>query len=237
MPPAPSRYFNDYASVVSQQTADALNQKLVDFEKATSSQVVVAVFPTMQSPSSVEDYVHRIFQAWQIGQKNRNNGVLLAVFVKERKLRIEVGYGLEGALPDAIAKRIIEEEITPHFKRGNFDAGLSAGVNAILQATRGEYKGSGRLRGSDLRRPPATFTSFVVFIILMGLMPLLARAARRGTVYGRSGRRRYSDPWWGSGWSTGGGWSSGGGGGGWSSGSSFSGGGGSSGGGGASGSW
>jgi uncharacterized protein len=237
MPPAPARYFNDYANVVSSQTADALNQKLVDFEKTTSSQVVVATFGTMQSSSSVEDYVHRIFQAWQIGQKNRNNGVLLAVFVKERKLRIEVGYGLEGALPDAIVKRIIEDEISPHFKRGNFDAGLSAGVNAILQATRGEYKGSGRLRGSDRRQPPATFATFVVFIIFLAVVPLLLRAARRGTVYGRSGRRRYSDAWLGGGWSTGSNWRSGGGGGGWSSGSGFSGGGGSSGGGGASGSW
>jgi len=242
MPPAPKQHFNDYAGITSAATRDKLTRKLEEFEKATSSQVVVAVFPKMQSDSSLEDYVHRMFQAWRIGQARNKNGVLLAVFTQDRRIRIEVGYGLEGALPDATAKRIIENEITPHFKRGNYDAGLVAGVNAILAATRGEYRAGARAHrtGSDHWVRRWIFNrffpwNFLVVAIGMNVLWTLAfgRRRRRGTVYDRRGRRRYSSGWdWGGGRSSGGGggWSSGGGGG-------FSGGGGSSGGGGASGSW
>ena len=233
MPPAPVRYFNDYAKVVPAQAADRMNRQLESFEKESSIQVVVAVFPKMESLSSIEDYVHRMFEAWKIGQRGKNNGVLLAVFVDDRKLRIEVGYGLEGALPDALGRRIIDNEIAPHFKRGNYQAGLAAGINAILTATKGEYKGTGRTQG----RKPATgfwlldkvvFNSWFPWHIIFGLTVLSMIWRRifgtRGTVYDRRGRRQYSGGW-------------GGGGGGWSSGGGFSGGGGRSGGGGASGSW
>ena len=236
MPPAPTRYFNDFAQVVPAQAADQMNRQLEAFEKESSSQVVVAVFPKMESPSSIEDYVHRMFEAWKIGQKGKNNGVLLAVFVNDRTLRIEVGYGLEGPLPDALGRRIIDREIAPHFKRGNYQAGLAAGINAILAATKGEYKGTGRSNG---QKKPGTgfwlldkviFNSWFPWHLIIGLI-LLQTIARRifgahETVYDRRGRRQYS-----GGWGGGGGWSSGGGGGG------FSGGGGRSGGGGASGSW
>ena len=236
MPAAPARYFNDYAKVVSAQAADQMNRQLEAFEKESSCQVVVAVFVKMESPSSIEDYVHRMFEAWKIGQQGKNNGVLLAVFVNDRTLRIEVGYGLEGPLPDALGRRIIDNEIAPHFKRGNYQAGLAAGINAILAATKGEYKGTGRSNG---RKKPGTgfwlldkiiFNSWFPWHLIIGLILLQTIARRifgtRGTVYDRRGRRQYS-----GGWGGGGGWSSGGGGGG------FSGGGGRSGGGGASGSW
>ena len=160
---------------------------------------------------------------------------MLFVFVKDRRLRIEVGYGLEGAVPDALAKRIIEDEIKPHFKRGDFKGGLTAGVTAILQAIRGEYKGTGRpvnqgKNSGIIAFPILILIGFVFLMLLMGMI----RFRRRGTLYRGTGRSN-----WG-GWSTagwGGGWSSGGGGGGGFSGGGFSGGGGSFGGGGASGSW
>ena len=241
MPPEPARFFNDYAGVVSSQVAERLNRQLEDFEKATSSQVVVVVFPKMQSPSSIEDYVHRMFAGWKVGQRGKNNGALMAVFINDRKMRIEVGYGLEGALPDAVARRIIDNEITPHFKRTDYAAGLSAGVNAVLAATKGEYKAA---RGGARR--PAGFVAwffdtiifnalfpwhlmvaFILFRMLWGL--IFGRRNRRGTLFDRTGRRHYDS---GGGWFSGG-WGGGGGGGG----GGFSGGGGSSGGGGASGSW
>src|ERR1700722_16346340 len=112
MPPAPAQYFNDYAGVVSPGTAAQLNQKLTDFEKATSSQVVVAIFPKMESDSSVDDYTLRVARAWKVGQKDNNNGIVLFVFVQDHKMFIQVGPGLEGALPDALCKRIISTEIT-----------------------------------------------------------------------------------------------------------------------------
>ena len=224
IPPAPARYFNDYANVISPATATRLNTTLENFERESSSQIVVAIFPKMQSDSSIEDYANRVFQAWKIGQKNKNNGIALFVFVQDRKMRIEVGYGLEGALPDAICKRIIEDEIKPGFKAGNYDAGLTAGISAILAATKGEYKGTGGTVADGVSRGPRTHTlpGFFVWIFFAAIviLPLLSRRRRGGFYYTSGG--------WGS---SGGGWSSGGGGGG------FSGGGGSSGGGGASGSW
>src|SRR5437870_9373477 len=144
MPPTPDSYINDYAGVAAAATAQRLNRTLEDFEKSTSSQIIVAVFPKMQSDSSVEDYTRRVAEAWRVGQKEKNNGAVLFVFVQDRRMRIEVGYGLEGALPDALAKRIVDDEIAPRFKRCDYDGGLSAGVRAILQATRGEYKATRR---------------------------------------------------------------------------------------------
>ena len=125
MPPAPTAYFNDYAHVVSAGTAAQLNKTLEDFERQSSDQIVVAVFPKMQSDSSVQDYTLRMFRAWGVGQKDKNNGVALFVFVQDHKLFLQVGYGLEGVLPDALGKRIIDEQITPRFKAGDFDGGLT----------------------------------------------------------------------------------------------------------------
>src|SRR6266403_529457 len=152
MPPAPAQYFNDYAHIVSSATATELNQKLEQFERDTSSQIVVAVYPKMESESSIEDYTVRVKQAWGVGQKDKDNGVVLFVFVQDRKMYIQVGYGLEGALPDALAKRIIENEIKPYFRNGDFDGGLRAGVTAILAATKGEYKGTGHTVADQLAR-------------------------------------------------------------------------------------
>ncbi len=143
IPPAPAAYFNDYAHVVSAGTAAQLNQTLENFERQSSEQIVVAVFPKMQSDSDVADYTVRVARAWQVGQKDKNNGAVLFVFVQDHKLYLQVGYGLEGVLPDALGKRIIDEQITPRFKAGDFDGGLTAGVQSILAATKGEYKGNG----------------------------------------------------------------------------------------------
>jgi len=229
---------NDYSHILSPATAERLNRQLEDFEKATSNQMLVVIYPKMLSDSALEDYTVRVARAWRVGQKARNNGAILFIFAQDRKMRIEVGYGLEGALPDAIAKRIIEEELKPHFQRGDYDGGLVAGVNAMLQAARGEYKGTGRTVGSAKSPGSSNSLPAWVFFGLFGIIILFAlrRAAARGTIYRGSGRTTY----WGSagGWS-GGGWTGGGGGfgGGGGSGGGFSGGGGSFGGGGASGSW
>lgn len=234
LPPPPARYFNDYAGVVSADTAATLDEKLRQFERDTSNQILVAVFPKMETESSIEDFTVRIAQSWKVGQKEQRNGAVLFVFVAERKMFLQVGYGLEGTLPDAMAKRIIENEIKPHFRAGNYDAGLAAGVEAIFKATRGEYRGTGRI-AADARSGGG---GWLVPLILIGflLLPILFSRRKRGTVFNRQGRR-------GGGWlffPSGGGLSGGGGGGGWSGGGGgggFSGGGGSFGGGGAGGSW
>src|SRR4030081_617832 len=144
MPPKPAGYFNDYAGVVSKEAALRFNEQLAQFERETSDQVVVAVFPKMQSDSSIEDYTQRVAQAWGVGQKEQRNGVVLFVFKDDRKMYIQVGYGLEGALPDITAFDITQYEIKPHFRTNDYESGIAAGIDSIRKAIRGEYKGSGR---------------------------------------------------------------------------------------------
>ena len=228
IPPKPKLYFNDYAQAVSAATAAQLNETLANFEKESSDQILVVVFPKMQSDSSVEDYTVRVARTWQVGQKDKNNGAVLFVFVQDHKMYLQVGYGLESVLPDALGKQIIAEQITPRFKSGDFSGGLTAGVQSILAAAKGEYRGNGTTVAGRQRQQRQSGTR-ILFAIIFVVVILIVFS--RG---GRSGR--------GSGWiftGGGGGWS-GGGGGGWSGGgggSGFSGGGGSFGGGGAGGSW
>jgi uncharacterized protein len=160
---------------------------------------------------------------------------VLFVFTQDRQMFLQVGYGLEGAIPDAIAKQITEFEIKPHFKDGNYEAGLRASVDAILKAARGEYKGTGRTVAQGGRS--GTSIPLVVWIILFFVIfGLMSRRRRRGRVYDGGGW----GSWGGGMWGGGGGWGGGSSGGGWSGGSSggsFSSGGGDFGGGGAGSSW
>lgn len=244
IPSPPSAYFNDYANVVSPATAEQLNQKLEQFERDTSNQIVVAIYPKMQSDSSIEDYTVRVAESWKVGQKLKNNGAVLFVFVQDHKMYLQVGYGLEGALPDALAKRIIDTEIAPRFKQGDYDAGLTAGVNAIIAATKGEYKGTGSTAGDQGVTPDGyVFFAFIALLMVATIISRIA-SAHAYAVYSNGGQRS------GIGWTwllfallsnSGGGRGSGGGGGGFFSGGGggggFSGGGGGFGGGGAGGSW
>lgn len=232
LPPKPADYFNDYAHVVSPGAVRQLNDKLRQFERDTSNQIVVAIYPKMDTNSSIADYSQRIFESWKVGQTKLNNGAVLFVFVQDHKMRIHTGYGLEGALPDILCKQIIENEIAPRFKAGDYNGGLTAGVEAMIKATRGEYKGTGKIHSDDKGQSGGAM--IVLAIILLVVVFQVVSSWRRGTVYSRGGRGYSSGGggFWGGGFGGGGGFSSGGGGGG-----GFSGGGGSSGGGGASGSW
>jgi len=232
LPPKPDKYVTDRAGVLGAERVDALSRKLEQFERDTSNQILVWIDRKVPENFTLEDFTVRAAEKWKPGQAKTDNGAVLFVFVDDRKLRIEVGYGLEGVMPDITAKRIIEDEIVPRFRSGDYPGGIEAGVNAMIAATKGEYQGtgttvderSGRRRGRNLQGclVPA------IFLLIFFVIPLLARRrSRRGRTFGGSG-------WWmgGGGWGGGGGGGfSGGGGGG------FSGGGGSFGGGGASGSW
>src|SRR5262249_23699946 len=144
IPPKPDRYFNDYAGVLSKDTSLRFNEQLAQFERETSNQVVVAVFRKMESDSSIEDYGQRVAQAWGVGQKGVRNGVVLLVFIEDRKVSLQVGYGLEGALPDVVAFDIRDRHIGPHFKKGDYEGGLAEGIDLICKAIQPEYKGDGK---------------------------------------------------------------------------------------------
>jgi len=231
IPPRPTAYFNDYAGVVSKEAASRFNEQLAQFERDTSDQVVVAVFPKMQSDSDIADYTQRVAQAWGVGQKERRNGVVLFVFIQDRKMFIQVGYGLEGALPDATAFDITERNIKPLFRTGNYEAGLATGIDLIFKAIRGEYKGSGKTvaESHGVGGAVSNVLPFIIFIIVLILLSRLARKTG-GYGYSSGGGGPVFIPGGG-----GGGWSSSGSGGGGFSG--FGGGGGSFGGGGAGSSW
>ena len=228
LPPSPAAYFNDYAGVVTASAGETLNTRLQQFERDTSNQLVVAIFPRMESSSSIEDYTVRVAQSWKVGQQGKNNGAVLFVFVASHQLYIQVGYGLEGSLPDATCKAIIDNEIKPRFRVGDYTGGLDAAITAMIAATRGEYQGTGRTQRDA---PPVSQGSgwFIgVFILAMILVSFFSRFTNKGRTYGRSSA---GNTWWTGGGGGFGGGSSGGGGGG------FSGGGGSFGGGGSGGSW
>ncbi len=240
IPPKPSAYFNDNARVVSPQASRSFNEKLAQFERETSNQIVVAVYRKMESDSDIADYTQRIAQSWGVGQGDRRNGAVLFVFVDDRKMHVQVGYGLEGVIPDITAYDITERNIKPRFRNNDYEGGLATGIQLLMQAARGEYKGSGKTvaeKGSgdaEVERPGCSLTLTVLFILL--LIFLSSRRSKRRRGYRYSGRGGPFIGGWtggGGGWSSGG-WSSGGGGGGFSG---FSGGGGSFGGGGAGSSW
>ena len=229
LPPAPSRYVTDEAGVIAPALLAQLNARAAEFEKRTSNQIVAVVYPKLPEGASLEDYAQNLYHAWRIGTKKNSNGVLILVFTQDRKIRIHPGYGLEGALPDALCSRIIRETMAPAFRSGNYGAGLSAGIAAVMQATKGEYKGGSEGRGSlkDLLFSPLGFFLLVLAVLLLigrnrrevgpgGISP--GAAAATGFFLGGAG-----------------GWGGSGGGGGDSGG--FSGGGGDSGGGGSSGDW
>jgi uncharacterized protein len=223
-------YVTDKTGTLTSSQIQTLETKLSNFEKETSNQVVVWMVPSLEG-ESLEEKSFEIAEQNGIGQKGKNNGVLLFIAKNDRKLRIEVGYGLEGALTDALSSQIIRKEITPEFKKGNFYAGINAGVDAIIKATKGEYKQDKNFdneeSGDMCCGVPIVMIIVLFFIFIFIGMPILSR------IFGWGGKGRNN--WWTSGGS-GSSWSSG------SSGSSFSGGGfsgggGSFGGGGSSGSW
>ena len=229
----------DQANVLKPEDRAAIAAKLKAHEDKTSDQVVVATVGSLEG-IPVEDYANRLYRQWQLGTKDKNNGVLLLVAPNDRKVRIEVGYGLEGALTDALSGIVIRTAIAPKFKAGDFAGGIGAGVDAILSILSGdaeEWQRKPKIR-NDETSAIDWITLVIVGLVILRVLWIAIREAR-GT--GNMVRKRRGQDWiWVPGPSSGSGWG-GGGGSSWSGGSSsgggFSGGGGSSGGGGASGSW
>ena len=218
---------------------ERLEALLLDRERATGTQMAIAVFRSLEG-ENLEDVANQLFQKWRLGQKSLDNGVLLVVFVDDRKLRLEVGYGLEGALPDADASQIIRNAIAPRFREQRYAAGLEAAVLAVYERIKpGSTPAELQRRVESSRQRdngPNLYVLLLLAFVALTVGGLAWEAShQRGYTAGRRGwTSSGGGPWYGGGWggggySGGGGFSGGGGG--------FSGGGGSSGGGGASGDW
>ncbi|MES2475265.1 MAG: TPM domain-containing protein [Verrucomicrobiota bacterium] len=241
LPVSPSpHYIRDDAGWLGAEAFQVIDAKLQAFERETSSQFVVAIFPRIPPGEELFDFSQRLYQAWAPGQLGKDNGAILLIFADDRKLRIHTGYGMEGVLPDARCNQIIQSIVTPQLRKGNREAAVDEGVNAMIAAAKGEYVGTGQTNLDGERGEDASGWPFLILLGIIGLFIIhgiwtgaftLAdvifsiMGASRGSGGGGSYRGGGS-----SGWGGGGGGFSGGGGG-------FSGGGGSSGGGGASGSW
>ena len=226
VPDKPVRWVTDRASVLSPGAAAAIDSKLEAFEKAQGSQVLIAIFPNLPQDEVLEDYTQRVAEAWRVGRAKQDDGVVLFLFVADRALRLEVGYGLEGALTDLESKHILQDTLIPYLRNGDYDGGFTVAADAILAAIQGEYTADAR----PAARPGQKGGGFIFFIVIIVLLILISAARNRG---GRGSNWTGGGGWGGGGWGGGGG----GFGGGSFGGGGFSGGGGSFGGGGASARW
>ncbi len=221
----------DQVGLLSAERQQEIVQKLSDFEQGSSAQIVVAVIESLEG-YEIRDYGIQLARHWEIGQKDKNNGILLLVAPNDRKVVIEVGYGLEGSLTDALSHLIIQEEIVRRFKAGNFERGIEAGVDAILAALSGELTEQS-LYDAKSNQNDGLGIVFVVFMIAFVCFIIWGMIFGKKTKRNRNDDDDDDDDNGASGWS----WSSGGSGNSSFGGGGFSGGGGSFGGGGASGGW
>jgi uncharacterized protein len=226
----------DQAHILSPVTTADLERKLADLEQKSRIQLVVATVSSLQG-EEIEPYANELFRAWKLGEAKQNNGVLLLIAPKERKVRIEVGYGLEGTLTDAVSSIIIANAITPRFKAGDFDGGVTRGVDDVITALTtdsAEWKPKPtEVRAEHDATLLDTLAPLLIFLFIMFVISRISRRGGGGNVVfipmGMGGGFRGGGGGFGGGGFGGGGFGGGGGG--------FSGGGGSSGGGGASGGW
>ncbi len=235
--PEPARLVNDLAGILDPSYVQYLEQKLIVFDDSTSNQIVVVTVPSLNG-YDVQQVAFAIGEKWGVGQKGKNNGIVILIKPKKGnekgQVRIEVGYGLEGVVPDAIANRIIDNEMIPYFKQNDYNRGVEAAVNTLISLTKGEYTADQYSKKKKKKKE-----SLIPFLIIAGLFFIFfvfgnKRKDRHNNIGGAAAA---SLPWWlllgmgnNSGGGSYGGFSSGGG--------SFGGfGGGSFGGGGSSGSW
>lgn len=231
--PNPPKLVNDYATVLSREQREILEQRLVALDDSTGNQIAIVTVKTLDG-YPIEDFTLKILREWGIGGKKNNNGVVIFAAIDDHKLRIEIGYGLEGAIPDITASAIISNDLAPNFRQGDYYRGFDEAITSLSRAAAGEYH-----EPREKNDGGGGESIFVFLIIMVIVIIIISRSGGRGGggFASRRGYRSLPGTFWFPG---GGGWSGGGGGGGWSGGGGggFGGfGGGGGGGGGASGGW
>lgn len=183
--PNPPRIVNDFVGVLNSQEINALEQKLVAFDDTTSSQIAVVILKTVQ-PLDMNSYAVQLGRQWGIGQKGKNNGILLLWATEDRKVYLASGQGLEGAIPDGIAFRIVNKTILPYFKQGQFYAGLDAGTDQIIQYASGEYEAEPEEEAGEF--------PLIGFIFILLIIYFVIRSSKNGGG-GNIGGGKYSSGW------------------------------------------
>jgi uncharacterized protein len=167
-------YVNDYAGMISPSAKSKIEEELRAFEQSDSTQIVILTVPSLGG-KNIEEFSIKVAEAWKIGQQVKDNGVLFIVSKQDRKIRIEVGRGLEGKLTDLMAGRIIDQVIKPRFKQGDFDGGFITGTSALIDATRGEFKAEQR----PVQRRQKGFPPFLTFLLFFGIFVLILGSLSR----------------------------------------------------------
>lgn len=239
--PNPPRLVNDFTKTLSPQEVSSLENKLVAYNDSTSTQIAIVMITSLGG-FAVEEYSFELAERWGIGQKGKNNGVLVFVAKEDRKIFIATGYGMEGVMPDGLVKRIVESDIKPYFKNGDYYGGLDKGTDSMFRLAAGEYKAEERKSSGKDGGPPILIIVGILFFLVMAIA-LKVRSVQKYAIVNNitflaawmllnQAGRTHQGSWGGFSGGGGGSWGGGGGGGG------FGGfGGGSFGGGGAGGSW
>ena len=232
VPPGPTRYLTDNAGVVPPDRAAEIEARLAGIEQRTGHQVIAVTFESLDG-EALEDFTMRAAESWKVGRKSLDDGVIFFAFIRDRRLRLEVGYGLEEKVTDALASRLLAATVKPAFREGDYGGGILALASALESVFRGDPPPASR----EQRGGGGEAALVIGLIVVLLVLQLLARRGQPGSPMGRGGwsdrSRGRGGPWGGFGGGSWGGGSLGGG----SFGGGFSGGGGSFGGGGASGSW
>ena len=185
VPPPPTQWVTDRAGLLGGTEADLLNAKLRNFEQETGAQFIIYTFPSLEG-EVMEDFTIRAVERWKAGQKKYDNGLVLFVFAKEKRVRVEVGYGLEGSVTDNLSSRVIREAIAPRFQQNDYAGGLNAAADELMNIIRkGEAPvepmnrttGGGQAQGEDIGIIPVIVILFIVFFVIV---PMFSRRGRRG---------------------------------------------------------
>lgn len=199
-------YVNDYAGIITPEAKSRMEEKLRALEESDSTQIFVLTVPALEG-ETIEEFAIRVFDKWKAGQKGKDNGVILIVAQKERKVRIEVGRGLEGRLTDLLAGRIIDSVIKPKFKGGDFEGGFIAGVAALVDATKDEFREPLQPRRQGTVIPLRADRHCIFLIGAVGMIAVIASLSRqnRGRNFSNLSRKEKKislDREWTSGWAT-----------------------------------
>ena len=186
-PMVPYRLVNDFTSLLNEQEQLTLNNKLLTFNNETSTQIYVVTYDNLQG-FDIADYGDRLAEEWGIGQQGKNNGLLMLISPESRKMTIRTGYGLEGAVPDAIASRLINNVITPAFREQRYYAGIDSATSVLMSLTRGEFTADQYLKSDKEQGAGKIFLLFILFMIILGI----TSGSRKNRMYS-AGR---SLPWW-----------------------------------------
>lgn len=186
-PPNPPRLVNDYAGVLSKEQVAILEEKLVALDDSTSNQIAVVILKSLEG-YEVQDYANKLFRSWGIGNRKTNNGVLILASIDDRKIWIEVGYGLEGAIPDVTASSIFRNEIIPEFKQQNYYRGIDNAINALSKAAVGEYK-TKRVKKNNNGDDGWSVLTFIVILVIVIIIVGAGGGGRGGRGGGMMSRR------------------------------------------------